>query len=140
MKTKSFYDLIKTRLSEEKLEEIDRQAQLEVDILKSIQKGYKGYHADITYDDEARLFHGEVIGLKDVITFQGTNVSELEQAFKDSVDDYLVWCEERGEEPEKTFSGNLLLRIDPKLHAKLAREAAHHSTSLNSFIIEKLEK
>lgn len=101
---------------------------------------YKGYLGDVVYDDEARLFHGEVIGLKDVITFQGTTVSELEQAFKDSVDNYLVWCQERGEEPEKTFSGNLHLRINPKLHAKLAREAARNSTSLNSFIIEKLEK
>jgi len=103
MKTKSFYDLIKTKLSEEQLDEIERQVQLEVDILKSIKKGYKSYHADIVYDDEARLFHREVsrLGLKDVITFQGTTVSELEQAFKDSVDDYLVWCQERGEEPEK---------------------------------------
>lgn len=101
---------------------------------------YKGYFGDVMYDDEAKLFHGEVIGLKDVITFQGTNVSEIEQAFKDSVDDYLQWCDERDEEPEKTFSGNLHLRINPKLHAKLAQEAARHSTSLNSFIIEKLEK
>src|SRR5260221_4413230 len=104
MKTKSFYDLIKTKLSKEKLEEIERQAQLEVDILKSIQKGYKGYRADIVYDDEAKLFHGEVVGLKDVITFQGTTLSELEQAFKDSIDDYLVWCQERGEKSEKIKS------------------------------------
>jgi len=101
MKTKSFYDLIKTKLSEEQLDEIDRQAQLEADILRAIQKGYKNYHADIIYDDEAKLFHGEVVGLKDVITFQGTTVSELEQAFKDSVDDYLVWCQERDEKLEK---------------------------------------
>ena len=58
---------------------------------------YKGYIGQVTYDDEAKLFHGEVIDLKDVITFQGTTVKELETAFKDSIDDYLAWCEERND-------------------------------------------
>ena len=101
MKTKNFQEYLQQRFSKEEIATIDRQAQLEVDILKSIYKGYKGYHADITYDDEAKLFHGDVIELKDMITFQGTTLSELEQTFKDSVDDYLVWCQERGEEPER---------------------------------------
>ncbi len=70
---------------------------------------YKGYCGDVVYDDDAELFHGEVIGLKDVITFQGTTVSEIEQAFKDSVDDYLMWCQERGEEPGK----NVLRQFSP---------------------------
>ena len=101
---------------------------------------YKGYLGQITYDDEAKLFHGEVIGLKDVITFQGTCVKELEKAFKDSVDDYLAWCKERGEQPQKTFSGNLRIRISPDLHAKLAPAATLQGVSLNSFIVEKLRK
>lgn len=54
---------------------------------------YKGYEGIVTFDEEAKLFHGDVIGIKDVITFQGTSVSELEKAFKDSVDDYLAWKE-----------------------------------------------
>ncbi len=54
---------------------------------------YKGYWGEVTFDDEAKIFHGEVIGLKDVITFQGKNVDEIEQAFKDSIDDYLTWCQ-----------------------------------------------
>lgn len=57
------------------------------------------------------MFHGEVIDLRDVITFQGTSVEELERAFQDSVDDYLEFCEERGEEPDKPFSGRLMLRL-----------------------------
>ena len=59
---------------------------------------YKGYTGYVVYDDEARIFHGEVAAIKAVITFQGTTVDEIEQAFKDSVDDYLDWCEERGKE------------------------------------------
>jgi len=59
---------------------------------------YKDYLGDVSYDADAKIFHGEVLGLKDVITFQGTTGKELEKAFKDSIDDYLVWCKERGEE------------------------------------------
>jgi predicted HicB family RNase H-like nuclease len=62
---------------------------------------YKGYTGHVEYDDEAKIFHGEVLGIKDVVTFQGTTVDEIEQAFKDSVDDYLAFCMERGEEPDK---------------------------------------
>ena len=57
------------------------------------------------------MFHGEVLDMRDVITFQGKSVEELEQAFRDSIDDYLEFCEERGEEPERPFSGRLMLRL-----------------------------
>ena len=57
---------------------------------------YKGYSGHVEFDDEARLFHGEVLDLRDVVTFQGKSVDEIEQAFKDSIDDYLEFCEERG--------------------------------------------
>jgi predicted HicB family RNase H-like nuclease len=99
---------------------------------------YKGYFGEVVYDAEAKIFHGEVVGLKDIITFQGVSVDELEQSFHDSVDDYLAWCKERGEQPEKTFSGTFNLRIPPELHAKLAFQAKTMGLSLNSFITEKL--
>jgi predicted HicB family RNase H-like nuclease len=101
---------------------------------------YKGYLGEVTYDSDAKIFHGEVLGLKDVITFQGTTVGELEKAFKDSVDDYVSWCKERGEEPGKAFSGNLRIRISPDLHAKLARAALVQGVSLNALIVDKLQK
>lgn len=99
---------------------------------------YKGYIGHVEYDDEAKIFHGEVMGLRDIITFQGKSVAELEQAFRDSVDDYLNWCKERGEKPERTFSGTFNLRIPPELHAKLAFQAKTLGMSLNSFVSEKL--
>ncbi len=99
---------------------------------------YKGYLGHVEYDDEAKIFHGEVVGLKDIITFQGKSVKELEKAFHDSVDDYLTWCKERGEKPEKTFSGTFNLRVPPELHAKLAFQAKTIGMSLNSYITEKL--
>jgi predicted HicB family RNase H-like nuclease len=99
---------------------------------------YKGYFGEITYDDEAKIFHGEVIGLKDIITFQGKSVNELKKAFQDSINDYLEWCEERGEQPEKTYSGKLHIRMNPDLHAHLAMEAAKQGLSLNDLVNRKL--
>lgn len=101
---------------------------------------YKGYVGQVTYDDEAKIFHGTVIGLKDIITFEGRTPEEIEQAFKDSVEDYLAFCANLGEKPENTASGKFLLRLDRELHAKLTSEALAHNISLNSYIIEKLKK
>ncbi len=64
---------------------------------------YNCYQAHIEYNDEARVFHGEVLNLKDIITFEGTCVEDLRQAFQDSVEDYLEFCHARGEKPEKPF-------------------------------------
>ena len=87
---------------------------------------YKGYEGIAEFDEDAHIFSGEVLGLKDVITFQGESVSELEQAFHDSVDDYLEWCSEDGVDPEKPYSGKMLLRFDSNLHRRVtARRAAH---------------
>lgn len=99
---------------------------------------YKGYEGHVEYDDDAKIFHGEVVGLRDVVTFQGQTVHEIEKSFKDSVDDYLAWCEERGEKPEKAFSGTFNLRIPPDLHAKLAFQAKAMGLSLNSYITDQL--
>ena len=65
---------------------------------------YKGYNATVEFDDEAGIFHGEVALVRDMITFQGTSVDELRQAFRDSVEDYLEWCAQRGEEAEKPLA------------------------------------
>ena len=101
---------------------------------------YKGYTGHVEYDDEAKIFHGEVLGIKDVVTFQGTTVDEIEQAFEDSVDDYLAFCAGRGEEPDKPFSGKFNLRIPPDLHAKLSIAAQIQGESLNNFITKMLQR
>ena len=84
---------------------------------------YKGYHGLVQFDDEAGIFHGDVIGTRDVVTFQGETVAELRQAFKDSVNCYLDFCAERGREPSKPYSGQIEIRIAPDLH-RFADEAA----------------
>ncbi|MBS0655976.1 MAG: type II toxin-antitoxin system HicB family antitoxin [Verrucomicrobia bacterium] len=99
---------------------------------------YKGYTGYVVYDEEARLFHGEVVGLRAVITFQGTTVDEIEQAFKDSIDDYLDWCKERNKAPERAHSGKFNLRMPPELYAKVAALAAQQGLSINSYILRRL--
>lgn len=100
---------------------------------------YKGYIGHAEYDDEARLFHGEVLGLKDVITFQGTEVEQLEQAFRDSVDDYLDFCQQRGETPDKPYSGRLMLRLPAHIHRQVHLRAQREGKSLNQWISEQIE-
>lgn len=100
---------------------------------------YKGYSGIVEFDDEAKLFHGEVLGLRDVITFQGTSVEELETAMRESVDFYLDWCTERGKVPEKPFSGRVLVRTSPELHSRAAIAAARIGLSLNKYIEKAIE-
>jgi len=84
---------------------------------------YKGYHGAVEYDAEAKLFHGDVINLRDVITFQGTSVEETERAFRESVDDYLAWCERDGVAPERPSPGRLNPRVSPGPRRKIALAA-----------------
>lgn len=99
---------------------------------------YKGYNGKVEYDSDADLFHGEVVDLRDVITFQGRSVDELKIAFRESIDDYIAFCEEKGERPEKPFTGKLMLRLPPDVHRKVFLQAKKEGKSLNEFITEKL--
>jgi len=100
---------------------------------------YKGYTGIVEFDEHARVFHGEVVGLRDVITFQGTSVEELEKDMAESVDFYLDWCQERGKEPEKPFSGKFTVRTSPDLHSRAAVAAARVGLSLNKYIEKAIE-
>ena len=84
---------------------------------------YKGYTGVVELDEGSAMLFGRVISLRDMITFQGSSVAEVIQAFHDSVDDYLEFCAERGESPEKPYSGQFVLRIEPRLHGAMAHAA-----------------
>jgi predicted HicB family RNase H-like nuclease len=101
---------------------------------------YKGYEAIVEYDEDAGIFHGEVADLRDVITFQGKSVAELKKALAESIEDYLAFCKERGEEPEKPFSGQFVVRTDPALHKDVSMAARRAGVSLNKWISSALEK
>jgi len=95
---------------------------------------YKGYVGVVEYDSEAKIFHGDVINTRDVITFQGKTVNEIEKAFRESINDYINWCKEEGVEPEKPYSGRFNIRLNPQLHRQVAILAKKRRVSLNSFV------
>jgi len=100
---------------------------------------YKGYIGKVEIDDEVGILYGEVINVRDVITFEGTSVEEVQQAFHESVDDYLEFCAERGESPEKPFSGKFVLRLPEELHRQAYIQAKLKNKSLNSWVTDVLQ-
>jgi len=101
---------------------------------------YKGYIGRVEVDTDAKILHGQVIGLRDVITFQADTPTEIEQAFRDSVDDYLEFCHARGESPDKPYSGQFIVRLQPSLHRRLSMLAEEKGKSLNAVTEELLDK
>jgi predicted HicB family RNase H-like nuclease len=99
---------------------------------------HKGYIGQMHVDLDTGLIRGEVINTRDVITFHGKTVDEAKQAFRDSVDDYLAFCASLGNKPEKPYSGNLTLRVSPRLHQRLHMLASARGESLNQFIKRRL--
>jgi len=100
---------------------------------------YKNFIGTIEYDEDIEMFHGRIANIRDVVSFYGKSVDELKTEMKNSVDAYITFCEEKGIEPSKAYSGRLNLRTDPKLHGRLAQVAAEHGKSLNAWALEQLE-
>ena len=101
---------------------------------------YKGYMGKVEFDEDAGVLHGEVLGIRDVVTFQGESVQEIERAFRESVDDYLAFCTERGEEPDKPYSGKFMVRMDEGLHRQISQLAGRAGESLNTWVTERLRE
>lgn len=101
---------------------------------------YKGYTGVIEIDEEAGILFGDVIGLRDVITFQGESVEAARTSFHESIDFYLEICAKQGKPPEKPFSGKFLVRIAPELHRALVAEASNRGVSLNTLIDRTLSE
>lgn len=103
---------------------------------------YKGYLATVQYDDSVGLLHGGVTNAAPypIVTFEASSVEELKREFRISIDDYLVWCEEDGVEPQWPFSGKLYLRLGTDLHRRVAFSAARKGVSINSWIKDTLER
>jgi predicted HicB family RNase H-like nuclease len=101
---------------------------------------YKGYAARIEYSNEDDCFIGHIAGINDIIGFHGDSVAKLHKAFKEAVDDYLETCKKIGKTPQKPYSGHIMLRVPPELHARVAMLAEAHGKSLNALVTEILTK
>jgi predicted HicB family RNase H-like nuclease len=99
---------------------------------------YKGYVGSIEYDDRDKILHGRVLGISDVISYEGGSVAELEEDFRNALESYFEGCREVGKEPEKPFSGKFTVRVPSGLHAEMALKAKDSGKSLNSWVVDVL--
>jgi len=100
---------------------------------------YKGYEGSVLFDDEDKLFHGRLLGIRDFILYDGQTPTELETNFRGAVDEYLSFCKEDGKEPEEPFA-LLPVHFPPDLHRRAAVFAEKHNTDINTVVEQALTK
>ena len=101
---------------------------------------YKGYVGSVEFSEEDALFYGKVLGIRALISYEGTNAAELVADFHGAVDDYLELCAQSGMEPEKAYKGSFNVRISPELHKQAVIAAMSHNMSLNSFVETSIQQ
>jgi predicted HicB family RNase H-like nuclease len=101
---------------------------------------HKGYSGSIEIDLQHDCLFGKLLFINDAVIYQGKNLPELKESFKNAVDEYLDTCAEMGREPDKQFSGSFNIRIDPKMHKRLAVESIKNNKSINSLVALSIEE
>ena len=101
---------------------------------------YKGYIGSVEFSDEDKIFHGKVIGIKSLISYEGNSVDTITKDFRNAIDEYLEDCEKHGDEPEKAYKGSFNVRIEADLHRKAALAASSRGVSLNTFVEEAIRQ
>ena len=100
---------------------------------------HKGYAARVEFDAQDRIFVGHIAGIRDIVGFHGESVDGLEAAFHEAVDDYLAVCKKLGQTPDKPYSGRVMLRLPPELHARASAAAQVAGLSFNQWAAKALE-
>ncbi len=95
---------------------------------------YKDYIGSVVFSEENAVFHGKVIGIKDLLSFEGDSVSALIEDFHNAIDEYLEFCDSTGKKPDKPFKGSFNIRIEPELHRAAALAASASGKTLNAFV------
>ena len=101
---------------------------------------YKGYQARVEYDADDEIFVGHLAGINDVIGFHADSVSDLKAAFHEAVDDYAATCAKIGKAPQKPYSGQIMVRVDPRVHAQAALAAELAGLSLAKWTEERIRE
>lgn len=101
---------------------------------------YKGYIGSVHYSAEDEVFHGKLEGIRDLVTYEGTDAASLKSAFREAVDDYLETCQRQNKAPDTPFKGSFNVRVGASLHKRAAFYAAEHNKKLNLIVSEALEK
>ena len=100
---------------------------------------YKGYFTKVEYSFEDKVLYGKIEGISDLVTFECETAAEVEDSFKEAVDDYLAFCEDTETEPEKPFKGVFNVRLTPEKHKLAAIGAANEGVTLNQFVCEAVD-
>ena len=95
---------------------------------------YKNYVGSVEFSESDGVFFGKVMGIRAMISYEGTNAKELVEDFHGAVDDYLMLCEAEGKEPERAYKGSFNVRVSPELHKQAVIYASSHHMSLNSLV------
>jgi len=100
---------------------------------------YNGFIGSVHFNAEDTVFHGKIEGISDLVTFEGESVAELQQAFKDAIEDYIDICEQNGKPVHKSYKGNLNVKISAELHRKAMQKSLMSGISLNQFVENAIE-
>lgn len=95
---------------------------------------YNGYYASVNFSSVDEVFYGKIIGINDLVSFEGSTVAELKQGFHEAVEDYLETCTEIGKSPDKTYKGSFNVRVPSSLHKQAALFASLNNITLNEFV------
>lgn len=101
---------------------------------------YKGYTGTVEFSADDQVFFGKVAGIRDVVTFEGKSVAEINRSFKEAVDDYIESCKALGKDPDTAFKGSFNVRIKPRIHRLITERAQHSKITLNRYVESILEK
>ena len=101
---------------------------------------YKDYIGSVEFSETDAVFHGKVVGIKSLISFEGDSVSAIIDDFHNAVDEYLEFCVETGNQPEKPFKGSFNVRIGTDLHRKAALAASARGISLNTLVEDAIKQ
>jgi predicted HicB family RNase H-like nuclease len=107
--------------------------------MKNVLK-YKGYHGSVEFSPEDGVLFGKIVGIRDVVTFEGKTVNEITKSFHYMVDDYLKTCKKIGKEPDKKFNGSFNVRLKPRIHKLASIRSSTMKISLNKFVEQAVEK
>ena len=101
---------------------------------------HKGYNGSVLYSAEDKLLHGRIVGIRDMVSFEGTDVRSLEKNFKAAVEEYLAFCKAEHKTPDTPFKGSFNVRVGPDLHKRAVLFAEEHRKKLNAVVNDALEE
>jgi predicted HicB family RNase H-like nuclease len=101
---------------------------------------YNGYDGSVEYSAEDRLLHGSLLGIRDLVTYEGSDVDGLEASFRAAVDEYLAFCAAEGKTPDRPFKGSFNVRVGADLHKRAALFAEERNQKLNNVVSQALEE